>query len=329
MTVEQLRPDLNRRSPLSILCVGTGRDGTTSLAQMIQNAFDREGRGRTVMHEWMAMAFYGEFCNYKESGDPAHLENIRRFIAKCPYDCIVGNGYAPVLDLFREICGEQLTVIHLQRGNRAACVTSLARNAELFPVNHRYYAPSPPATGKRMAAFHFDEMTREAWDGCTLQQRFEWYYDKTHALMEEGSKNFVSTATVRTEALGAAETLQTLGRLAGVSFPLTAVYVNRHVELDSIEGLEDRAWIQRLLGKLDLARLSADPSYGIGHFLREFHLQLESRIARCGPADQETLTEIRQVLEQARHELISGLDATGELYDRISEPASRSVKRLA
>jgi hypothetical protein len=37
-----------------------------------------------------------------------------------------------------------------------------------------------------MAAFHLDELTREAWDRLPLAEKFGWYYDKTHALIERG-----------------------------------------------------------------------------------------------------------------------------------------------
>src|SRR4249920_551295 len=57
-------------SPLRLLCVGTGRDGTTSLTRMIQDLYDQEGRGRSAVHEWNAVELYQAFCNFRENGDP-------------------------------------------------------------------------------------------------------------------------------------------------------------------------------------------------------------------------------------------------------------------
>ncbi len=92
---------------LRILCVGTGRDGTQSLYHMIQNVLDRSGGGQ-AMHEYYCREFYQAFCDRAETGDPSHDAELMRMVAECPYDCIVGNGYASILPLFAAHYGRGL-----------------------------------------------------------------------------------------------------------------------------------------------------------------------------------------------------------------------------
>ena len=100
-------------------------------------------------------------------------------VADCPYDSIVGNGYAAILPLFAEHYGRDLKVVHLYRDDREACIESLITNCELFPTAYRYYSSSPEAEVKRMAAFHFGDMSRAVWDRLPLREKFGWYYDKS------------------------------------------------------------------------------------------------------------------------------------------------------
>ncbi|HXQ84110.1 MAG TPA: hypothetical protein VN769_08585, partial [Xanthobacteraceae bacterium] len=125
-------------SKLKILCVGTGRDGTQSLNHMIQRVFSETG-DRQTMHEYCCREIYQAFCDFNESGDGGYPEALRRMVADCPYDSIVGNGYAAILPLFAERYGRGLKVVHLHR-DRDACIESLITNCELFPTAYRYYS---------------------------------------------------------------------------------------------------------------------------------------------------------------------------------------------
>jgi hypothetical protein len=117
-------------------------------------------------------------------GDCGRADALKVAVADCPYDSIVGNGYAAILPLFAERYGRGRKVVHLYR-DREACIESLITNCELFPTAYRYYSSSPEAKIKRMAAFHFRDMSRAAWDRLPLREKFAWYYDKTHALVQQ------------------------------------------------------------------------------------------------------------------------------------------------
>src|SRR5580658_1421108 len=73
-----------------IICVGTGRDGTLSTCNMIQELFDLTD-GRRAMHEYRAHEFYNAFSEYMETRNEMFADQIRRMISECPFDCIVGN----------------------------------------------------------------------------------------------------------------------------------------------------------------------------------------------------------------------------------------------
>jgi hypothetical protein len=186
---------------LRILCVGTGRDGTTSLTRIMQDVFDHQDSGEMARHEWASRELNMLFCDWRETNDRRFEDQIRELILQCPYACAIGNGYAAVLPIIAEMLGDQVTLVHLRRRNRAACIASLVENAELAPQNHLYYANSPAAASKRPAAFHFGEMSKERWTALPLPEKFGWYYDKTHTLIEQHKRLFANTLSVDMEDL--------------------------------------------------------------------------------------------------------------------------------
>ena len=152
------------------------------------------------MHEYCCREIYQAFCDFSETGDGRHADALKRMVADCPYDSIVGNGYAAILPLFAEHYGRGLKVVHLYR-DREACIESLITNCELFPTAYRYYSSSPEAEIKRMAAFHFGDMSRDAWDRLPIREKFGWYYDKTHALVRQHLALFDTISRSRPKAL--------------------------------------------------------------------------------------------------------------------------------
>jgi len=149
---------------LKSVFVGTGRDGSVSIADMVADLFMQEGAGRGVMHEYMAREFLHLFSEFRETGDARYRDEARALICDCSYDCIVGVGSAVWLPEFAEICGPGLKLVQIRRRDRERCIDSLVENCRLFPFAYRYYLDSPSATTKRPAAFHFGEMTRDQWE---------------------------------------------------------------------------------------------------------------------------------------------------------------------
>jgi hypothetical protein len=303
-------------SALRILCVGTGRDGTTSLARIMQDVFDQQESGATAKHEWASSELNALFCDWVETKDPAIEAQIRELILHCPYACVTGNGYAAVLPIIADVLGDQVTLVHLRRRDRAACIASLVENAELSPQNHFYYANSPIAKSKRPAAFHFGEMSKEQWSALSLHDKFGWYYDKTHALIEQHKPLFTRTLAVDTEDLSDESVRAALAHAAGSAQTPRAFHVNRFVDLRHVPPIR-HSYVQRLLGQLDVQKLAHDDLYGVRAVLNEFIYHL----AHFPDAEPGAIDELRWTLTEAHRTLNDRLGDVKDLMDRVGMQA--------
>jgi hypothetical protein len=295
---------------LRVLCVGTGRDGTQSLYHMIQHLLDRSGGGQ-AMHEYCCRELYQAFCDRAETGDPSGEAELTRMVAECSFDAIVGNGYAAILPLFAARYGRGLKLVHLRR-DRAACIASLQQNCELFPTAYGYYASSPAATVKRMAAFHFGEMSRETWDRLPLAEKFGWYYDKTHALVAEHAGLFDECVEIRTEGLEDEATRRTIARLVtGRDDALPPrIHLNAtRIDISSFPP-EHRYRMAWLLGRLNVEEVARDDVYALDYFLDKFIAWTGYQIAdapQLAPARPASPEQIAADLDRAVSVVRNGL----------------------
>jgi len=310
------RPSTTADSALRILCVGTGRDGTTSLSRIMQDVFDNQETGETAKHEWASSELNVLFCNWMETKDPAFEHQIREWIMHCPHACVTGNGYAAVLPIIAEVLGDQVTLVHLRRRDRAACIASLVENAELSPQNHFYYAESPVAKSKRPTAFHFGEMTRDQWSELSLHEKFSWYYDKTHTLIERHKPLFANTLSIDTEDLSDESVRAALAHAAGSEETPRAFHVNRFVDLRHVPPAR-HSFVQRLLGQLDVQKLASDDLYGVRSVLNEFIYHM-SHFPDQAPG---ALDELRWTLGEGHRTLNYRLNDLKELMERVGMPA--------
>lgn len=298
-----------------LICVGTGRDGTASVNSLIQSILDCTWRG-TSIHEYCAREFYHAFANLKETGNERFADDIRRMIADCPYDCIVGNGYAAILPYFVEEWGSNTRLVHIKRLKREACIESLVKNAELFPAAYGYYASAKDAKIKRMAAFHFGEMSKGEWDRMPISAKFGWYYDKTHALIELHKNLFGESIEIFTENLNEQSTRRALARIAGGSAAVLPPPVHLNAAAFDIGSLpgdqrEKAAW---LLGRLNWPSALTDDVYAIDYFLDKFVAwaghQIKGERKELAGSQQpnrgdmaKTLARARAILNQASEEI--------------------------
>jgi hypothetical protein len=307
--------DRGGSSALRILCVGTGRDGTTSLARIMQDVFDHRGSGETAQHEWASSELNTLFCNWVETRDPSFETEIRELIRHSPSACVTGNGYAAVLPIIAEELGDQVTVVHLRRRDRQACIASLVENAELSPQNHFYYATSPIAKSKRPTAFHFGEMSKDEWSALSLHDKFAWYYDKTHSLIEQHKPLFAKTLSIDTEDLSDENVRAALAHAAGSDQTPRAFHVNRFVDLRHVPPTR-HSFVQRLLGQLDVQKLAHDDLYGVRAVLNEFIYHL----AHFPDQTPGALDELRWTIAEGYRVLNHRLDDLKDLMDRIGMP---------
>lgn len=305
---------------LRIVAVGTGRDGTQSLYHMVQELLTD---GRTAMHEYGSREIYRAFCRYRETADQRFLEDIRTLIRECPYDCIIGNGYAAILPLVAELCGPEVTIIHLRRADRAACIRSLAKNCELFPTAYKYYSAAPEATFERMAAFHFGEMERERWSALSMYDKLAWYYDKTHRLIEENRNLFSSYFQIETERLDDLETRELLAKaILGTASKVVPdpIHLNAHAIDISTFPIEYRFKMFWLLGRLDFKKLARDDVYGVDYFLDKFIAWIGYQITdapQLGSAARLTTDEIEAILKRASSVLLAAEKEVQGLQDAV------------
>jgi SAM-dependent methyltransferase len=306
-------------SKLKILCVGTGRDGTQSLNHMIQRVFGETGDRQSV-HEYCCREIYQEFCDFNETGDGRYAVALKGMVADCPYDSIVGNGYAAILPLFAERYGRGLKVVHLYR-DREACIESLVTNCELFPTAYCYYSSSPEAEVKRMAAFHFGEMSRAAWDGLSLREKFGWYYDKTHALVRQHLALFDRHIEIATESLNDEATRRAIADFVdgGAAQPPPRTHLNASVIDISSFPKQHQVKMNWLMGRLNMEELAKDDVYALNYFLDKFVAWTGYQISdapQLGGTTAASAPEIAADLERAgriMNERLRDIDALYKL----------------
>jgi hypothetical protein len=317
------RSDLEPRPKLDVLCVGTGRDGTQSLNHMIQRVFSETG-DRQTMHEYCCREIYQAFCDFSETGDSGHADALRRMVADCPYDSIVGNGYAAILPLFAERYGRGLKLVHLYRDDREACIESLITNCELFPTAYRYYSSSPEAKIKRMAAFHFGDMSRAAWDRLPTREKFAWYYDKTHALVRQHLALFDNHIEIATESLNDEATRRKIAEFVdgGAAAPPPRTHLNASVIDISSFPRQHQIKMNWLMGRLNMEELAKDDVYALNYFLDKFVAWTGYQITdapQLGGTVAASAPEIAADLERAARIMNERLREIDALYKLVRD----------
>jgi SAM-dependent methyltransferase len=309
-------------SKLKILCVGTGRDGTQSLNHMIQSVFGEAGDRQSV-HEYCCREIYQAFCDFSETGDGGYADALKRMVADCPYDSIVGNGYAAILPLFAEHYGRGLKIVHLYR-DREACIESLITNCELFPTAYRYYSSSPEAEVKRMAAFHFGDMPRDVWELLPVREKFGWYYDKTHALVRQHLALFDHHIEIGTESLNDEATRRAIADFVdgGGAAPPPRTRLNASVIDISSFPKQHQVKMNWLMGRLNMEELAKDDVYALNYFLDKFVAWTGYQITdapQLGGTAAASAPEIAADLERAGRIMNERLREIDALYKLVRD----------
>jgi len=241
-------------------------------------------------------------------------------IVECPYDCIVGNGYAAILPFFHEQWGPGTKIVHLRRVNRDACIAGLIKNCELFPGAYRNYTAAEGATIERIAAFHFGEMSKDDWHRMPTVAKFGWYYDKTHALIEQHRGLFAEYVEISTETLSEESTRRTLARMACVSNSLLPPPTHLNAQTFDITSVaeEHRDKAIWLLGNLSWESLVEDDVYAIKYFLDMFVAWTGHQISgglQLGRSKRRSPNETAATLQLARAVLAAAIKDIDKLED--------------
>jgi hypothetical protein len=223
-----------RVSPrLQVLAAGTGRDGTMSLARLLGNLAAANGVDLVSEHELYANHVCNLMCRFHETGHQLYRQALSDLLAHLPAHAICGTTYQFGLDLFFELYGPKLKLIHLKRRDRAECIRSLARIIHYRPalamnMTTETCRPDCADLTFRVTAWHLGECDRREWNALPLEQRLGWHYDKTHALLDQAAARFPQHLSVATEELGDPETVARIARFLDPCWSQTCppVHVN-------------------------------------------------------------------------------------------------------
>ena len=309
-------PQNDAKTRLRLVCVGTGRDGTQSVTHMFRDVMNDIGNGETVAHEYASREFFEAFVESREGDHQSGLAKARKLIEECPHDIIVGNGYAPWLPLFAEICGPRLCLVHLRRLDRKACIDSLVENAIRHPAAYGNYNEGKLAVTSRPTAWHFNEMNKDDWNRLTIHEKLAWYYDKVHNLVDQHARLFATSFNIYTEKLSSQSTLHLIGELAsGPPRRAKPIHLNSHIKSDAIS-LSARHKVQWLLGRLDMQKVAHDDLYPLKYMMNEYIAWTGYQIRRSehiGPDDFRS----REQLAAALTEVCEMLDGTRNLVGQL------------
>jgi hypothetical protein len=309
---------------LKILCIGTGRDGTQSLNNMVEHIFT--GSERKVMHEYCCREFYQAFCDLCETGASKYENALRQMIDECAYDCVVGNGYAAILPLFAERYGRGLKVLQLRRDDRTACIASLIKNSELFPTAYGYYSNHTEATVKRMAAFHLGEMSRAQWDHLSIEDKFSWYYDKTHALIRDHLSLFDEHMEITTESLNDDATRRAIAEFFGSDRHAPPPKAHLNASVIDIASFPEarRAKMHWLMGRLNIEEVASDEVYALEYFLDKFVAWTGYQIADSVGMQSDRVGKVAADLDRAAKVVSDKLRDVNALRQLIRDRNSKN-----
>lgn len=207
-----------RRLPrLKLVAAGAGRDGTMTMAKLIEELARINGESWKVEHELYSNHICNLLCSWRETSRHCYRQALEDLLKNLPAHAVSGTNYQFALDILAEKYGRSLKIVHLKRRDKRAFVESLGRIIHFRPgmavnMTDETCRLDHPDHTTRLAAFHFGEMGREEWEALDVERRLEWHYEKTHALLGEAGRYFDNYFMIYTEDLDRPETLRRLAR---------------------------------------------------------------------------------------------------------------------
>jgi hypothetical protein len=260
---------------LKIIAIGSGRDGTVSLNELLNRMFQSARNNWEAYHEFGARDSYNYIDAYFHTKDPEIIKQCKRIFEDCKYEAVVGNGYAFIIPLIKEVFQGQVKLIHIQRRDKNACIRSLIKDCEHFSENYGYYTNRQDISFnvKRTTAFHLNEMTREEWFQLDLTEKFNWYYNKTHELVNQHKDLFLDYLHVYTEELNDQTVIEKIAKFAdSYSEKLPEpIRMNAYVYADINQVAPFfRPKIQWLFRKFEINRCEKDDFYCLHYFMTQY-----------------------------------------------------------
>jgi hypothetical protein len=307
---------------LQFLCVGAGRDGTSTVAAQINEVLRSSGIGGECVHEMHSRDLYELQCDLIERPECTDTQKrIRQLIGSFPCVAASGNGYAGVLPIFAELY-PTLKLIHLRRRDKQAFISSQIRNSQLFPDTYVYYS-TDTGVMRRIAAFHTGEATRDQWSAFSLAEKFDWFYEYTHRLVASAYSLFPTVLEIDTEDLSNPETLRSLASFVSgdASNAPGPRRLNSHNLIDVFDfPAKQRPFAQWLFGRLNCQQVAEENTVLVDHVLNSTIAWLG--FLQTGVASQlnEQYSKPDEEVERLAQEVLSRVNFYGDEIARfISE----------
>ena len=303
-----------RKKKRKIIVASAGRDGSVSVANLLQEFSDMNGLGLSVCHEYMSREFHHEFSNSKKSDGAQSLSAMEEMAVNCDYDIIVGSGCGLAIGYFKKHF--DVTLIHLKRSDRDSAISSLIKNAESFPMAYGNYIESSGSRQMgRFTAVDLGECSQRSWEEMTLRDKIAFYYDRKHSIIEKGRPKL----TVNTETLSDLKTIKKITALIDPSakkIPFSH-HANLHFSFSSMSELENIR-IQRIFSKLNFAKLAADDQYFLDYCLNHFVSYVGWQITKHEVLDEQERLAVDQISELIEAG-IDSLSNTIGLMEQLAE----------
>lgn len=192
---------------IKVIVTGTGKDGTTTISELIRQISYANGECFDVRHEPDTFPIIQNITNYLETKNESYKDNIREIVKAWDFDVAVSGSFDFCLDIFHEIFGSNLKVIHLKR-NREDYLRSVLHSTRAKHESHGNYLTDKNFTLYRPAGFHYGAFTKKDWFALPLEDRFNWFYDKVHELFDDNCNLFAQSLTVKTDSLSDPTTIR-------------------------------------------------------------------------------------------------------------------------
>lgn len=226
------------------IIASAGRDGSLTVANLLQDFFDLNELNLRVCHEYKSNFFNHYFS---ESGSYKYKDELIEYVKNCPYDVIVGNGSIHAYEYFAKFFN--VTLIHLKRANKKEAIQSLSKNMQLFPrVWGKYIKTTDPQTNM-FTAYDLFQKSKKSWDSLSYSQKAKFYYEEIHRIID--SKNPI--LTINTEDLNSTDKIKNLFKLINknaLNYP-SSMHMNKHYASNKKDNLQQNK-VQRSLGKINV-----------------------------------------------------------------------------
>ena len=315
-----------------VLVVGAGRDGSRSIARLLQNLYMAQGETVDVLHQADSFRTLEAVTQYLGDGDGAGLQEV---VEDWRQEIVAGGGFGFALPIAGKVHGRGLKVVYLVR-DRDACIRSLSDAARRDPLYWAGYVEAPQSFPDEAEAERAQaaikpvrptapltgDMTARQWLALDIEARLGWYYDTVHAAIEAELGQFTSVLRLSTEELNDARTVEALAEFMSLRQATSLAPVHINSAAYRIGGppppeLEGEA--QELFADLDIRQMLATETYAVTHFLQRW---MRRHGDKPGPEMIAELACIAQsideVIEAVNSASVAPLDAR-LVEDRLRE----------